>query len=169
MVFFQGCGRNCPGCFNLETHGNEPKLVKSPEEVFDEYLSGGIDGLTVSGGEPFNQPHGLASLLALARNGYGLSTVVYTGFTIEELRNDTQRAPVLEYIDVLIDGPYKEDLRETTLLARGSTNQRLIFLTNRYGIDDFYMPAKAELTISSEGVVIGTGFGRCVAQPAASF
>ncbi|MBI5886855.1 MAG: radical SAM protein [Deltaproteobacteria bacterium] len=169
VVFFQGCGRNCPGCFNPETHSDAGGLIKTPQQVFDESLTKGIEGLTVSGGEPFEQPDGLTALVRLARTRYGLTTVVYTGFTIEELQKDPQRGSALQYIDVLIDGPYKEGMKETTLLARGSTNQRLIFLSNRYQLADFYMPGKAELTISSEGVVTGTGFGRCVGPPRASF
>jgi len=164
VVFFQGCGRGCPGCFNPQTHHDGGGLIKTPQQVFDEYLTDGIEGVTISGGEPFEQPDVLTALLRLARMRYGLTLVVYTGFTIEELQKNPQRARALKYTDVLIDGPYEEAMKEPTLLARGSTNQRLIFLSERYQLADFYMPGKAELTISSEGVVTGTGFGRCVAH-----
>lgn len=164
VVFFQGCGRGCPGCFNPQTHPAQGRLIKTPQEIFDDYLKKDIEGITVSGGEPFEQADGLIELLRIARMRYGLTTVVYTGFTIEELQKNPQRHEALKYINVLIDGPFDETKKEPTLLARGSTNQRFIFLDDTYTIEAFYMPAKAELTISSEGVVTGTGFGRCVGQ-----
>lgn len=164
VVFFQGCGRKCAGCFNPETHSFEKRLLFTPQKIFDKHMEKDVEGITVSGGEPFAQPEGLAELLRLARTRYGLGTVVYTGFTVEELRQRPSCLEPLEYIDVLIDGAYEGDKRETTLLARGSTNQRLIFFKGSYALADFYMPGRVEVIISAEGVVTETGFSAC-AQP----
>ena len=164
VVFFQGCGRGCPGCFNPDTHDEDVRIIKTPQEIFDGYLKKGVEGVTVSGGEPFEQAAGLTELLRLAVTAHGLTTVVYTGFTIEEIQKNPRLAGPLKYINVLVDGPFDETKKEPTLLGRGSMNQRLNFLDDTYTIKDFYMPAKAELIISSEGVVTGTGFGRCVSH-----
>lgn len=165
VVFFQGCDRGCPGCFNPDTHSKEARTLYSAEDLLEAYLMGSagqagqVEGLTVSGGEPFMQSAGLGRLLFLARTR-GLSTLVYTGYLIEELRADPDMARPLEYIDVLIDGPFIEGLREPTLLARGSTNQRVHLLTGRYKAGDLLMPGRSEITISPGGIVTETGFSR---------
>lgn len=159
VVFFQGCQRGCRGCFNPETHTLDTKELAGASGIVDVYGSAGIEGITVSGGEPFLQPSGLKALLESAKRR-GLSTVVYTGFTIEELRADPLASRCLGFIDVLIDGPYDLARPETTLLARGSTNQRFHFLTGRYSIEDLSMPGRAEVFIGPDGLVRETGFSR---------
>lgn len=179
VVFFQGCERRCPGCFNPDTHSFEKRLAYSVSELFQMHLPGkpalvclkrglnpfkGIEGMTVSGGEPFMQAKGLKELLECAQTEHGLSTVVYTGFTLEEIGRSGIMSAALPYIDLLVDGAYDGRMPELTLLARGSTNQRFHFLTDRYCLDDLYMPAKAEISISPDGTAIGTGFGRTLLQ-----
>lgn len=162
VVFFQGCDRGCQGCFNPDTHSKEARALYTPEALLETYLidqADPVEGITVSGGEPFLQSAGLGRLLFLARNR-GLSTLVYTGYLIEELRAGVDRARVLEYIDVLIDGPFVEGLKEPTLLARGSINQRVHLLTGRYMAGDLLMPGRSEITISPGGIVTETGFSR---------
>lgn len=159
VVFFQGCRRLCPGCFNPDTHPFETRELYTPEGLLERYASGVLDGITISGGEPFMQPGGLASLVKGARFGKGLSVVVYTGFTYEEICAEKDMSEALEHIDVLVDGGFDSSRKERSLLARGSTNQRFHFLSGRYGIGDFYMQAKAEITIRKDGTAVGTGFG----------
>jgi len=158
VVFFQGCARGCSGCFNPDTHSFETRLRYSAKEVFQRYYKPDVEGLTVSGGEPFMQTEGLLALLAEARS-IGLSTLVYTGFTIEELRGDAARRACLPLIDVLIDGAYEQARKETTLLARGSTNQTIHLLSGRYRAEDLLMPGRVEILISAGGVIRETGFG----------
>ncbi|MDD5435213.1 MAG: 4Fe-4S single cluster domain-containing protein [Nitrospira sp.] len=189
VVFFQGCTRKCPCCFNPDTHSFQKAHLYTSEDIFKQFLLPDTEGITVSGGEPFNQAKGLLQLLKTAKEEYGLSTVVYTGFSYEELllkgkedptilrqaQDDTNRVMVslsnhdygnppsqfiFNYIDVLIDGAYKDNMKEPTLLARGSTNQRLLFFSDRYQEKDFYMPAKVEIIISSDGTVRETGFSK---------
>jgi anaerobic ribonucleoside-triphosphate reductase activating protein len=85
---------------------------------------------------------------------------VYTGFTYEEILEMPPLYLSLPYIDVLIDGAYEDEKKEKSLLARGSTNQRFHFLTDRYGLADFYMPGKVEVIIESDGMIKETGFSR---------
>ena len=72
--------------------------------------------------------------------------------------DDEARDRCLAFVDVLIDGPFASDLTEPTLLARGSTNQRIHLLTSRYAIGDLYMQGRAEVIIGADGVVRKTGF-----------
>lgn len=160
VVFFQGCERGCPGCFNPGTHPTETGNLLSVQEIFSRYYSPGIEGLTVSGGEPFLQPSGLARLLKTAKEDYNLTTVVYSGFLLDALRKTPEYGPCLEFIDVLIDGPFEEGKKEQTLLARGSTNQKFHFLTSRYSLSDFVMPGKVEVAIWPDGTITETGFSR---------
>ena len=124
-VFTQGCPRRCPGCHNPETQ----PLVGGRTTTL-------LTGLTLSGGEPFLQPGALLPL-ARAAHARGLDVWSYTGFTLEELRaqGDTDVDALLEELDVLVDGDYREELRDLTLHFRGSRNQRVIDLaaTRRTG------------------------------------
>lgn len=160
VIFFQGCERGCAGCFNPDTHSLEIRESFSIEDIFRRFYSPGIDGITVSGGEPFLQPDGLMGLLKTAREIYNLNTVVYTGFTYEEILKTPALLISLPYIDVLIDGAYDDEKKENSLLARGSTNQRFHFLTDRYELADFHMPGKVEVIIGRDGVIKETGFSR---------
>lgn len=167
VVFFQGCIRKCLGCFNPGTHSFKKNQLFSAEDIFQNFLQPDIEGVTVSGGEPFLQAKGLLQLLKTAKEEYGLSTVVYTGFSHEDLLHLTPRtldpsnpSSVFNHIDVLIDGPYKDEMKEPTLLARGSANQRFLFFSDRYQEEDFYMPAKVEIIISKDGTIKETGFSR---------
>ncbi|MDH4226877.1 MAG: radical SAM protein [Deltaproteobacteria bacterium] len=160
VVFFQGCHRNCPGCFNPATHSIGTGVKYGIREIFARFLSKNVSGLTVSGGEPFLQSAALCELLKTAKREHGLTTAVYTGFTIEEIRSSTELSPALEHIDVLIDGAFDENNTERTTLARGSTNQRLHFLSGVYSIDDFILPGKAEIIINKDGSVVETGFSK---------
>ncbi|MBI5756552.1 MAG: radical SAM protein [Nitrospirae bacterium] len=160
VVFFQGCARRCPGCFNPATHPFRKVYPCSPDMLFKDFLRPGTEGITVSGGDPFYQKRGLLNLLKIAKEDYGLSTVVYTGFNYEELRRSILCKSIFEFVDVLVDGRYEDSLRETTLLARGSTNQRFYFFSNNYGEEDFYMPARAEIIVGRGGTVTTTGFSK---------
>lgn len=160
VIFFQGCVRGCAGCFNTATHSLEIRDSFGVEEIFSRFCSNGIEGITVSGGEPFLQPTGLFRLLEKAREAYNLTTVVYTGFTYEEILEVPALSMSLQFIDVLVDGAYEDEKKEKTLLARGSTNQRFHFLTKRYDLSDFHMPGKVEVIIGSDGMIKETGFSR---------
>ncbi|MBI5047604.1 MAG: radical SAM protein [Deltaproteobacteria bacterium] len=160
VLFFQGCDKNCHGCFNPDTHSFQTINPYSPDELLKKYPLNGIEGITISGGEPFMQPYGLYELLKIARKTYGLSTVVYTGFTYKELEKKPECRLCLGFIDVLIDGRYVASKKETTLLARGSTNQRFYFLSSRYSKIDFCMPGKVEVIIGKDGVITKTGFSK---------
>ena len=136
-VFTQGCPRRCPGCHNPETQplvGGRTTTVGAVVAELDENPL--LTGLTLSGGEPFLQPGALLPL-ARAAHARGLNVWSYTGFTLEELRaqGDTDVDALLEELDVLVDGDYREELRDLTLHFRGSRNQRVIDLaaTRRTG------------------------------------
>lgn len=137
VCFVQGCPHNCHGCHNPESHDPDGGTEMSVEEVVSIMLSNPLtSGLTLSGGEPFEQARDCCEL-AKAAHGYGLNVWGYTGYTLEYLQahgNQNQKA-LLEEIDVLVDGRYVEELRSLSLEWRGSSNQRIICL-KKEGNDD---------------------------------
>jgi len=158
VVFFQGCNRDCLGCFNPGTHDFAMNKAVTVAEALSN-VSALTEGLTISGGEPFMQAHGLRMLLrAGEEKNKGLSVIVYTGFTLAEIKARPEMAAVLPFIDVLVAGPYDPLKVEKTLLPRGSTNQTFHFLSHRYTIEDLYLPGRIEVTIKADGSLTGTGF-----------
>lgn len=125
-VFVQGCGHHCPGCHNPQTHDPEGGNEMSTDEVLQELRSNPLtDGLTLSGGEPFDQAEDCLTL-AKAAHEDGLNVWAYTGYLFETLLADPIRRPFLEEVDVLIDGPFRLAERSLALSWRGSRNQRVI-------------------------------------------
>jgi anaerobic ribonucleoside-triphosphate reductase activating protein len=131
-IWVQGCGLACKGCVSRDTWDAdggrevEPELV---DALWKDAIDQGADGLTVSGGEPFDQPAELVRLLRAAARERGtapLDLLVYTGYEEAEAR---ARAPeVFELADAVITGRYEAG-RPTRLIWRGSAGQRLIPLT----------------------------------------
>ncbi len=132
VVFSQGCPHHCPGCHNAGTHDFDGGYDCSIETILQAIDANPLlDGVTFSGGEPVCQPEGF---LALARGvrERGLSVLLYSGYTFEELMAMRAHTPALKALlsltDVLIDGKYQEAERDLTLQFRGSRNQRVIDL-----------------------------------------
>ncbi len=124
-IFMQGCLRNCEGCHNPETHALDGgRLVDTAEIISAIKKNPLLDGITLTGGEPFLQVDA-ANELARAAKNLGLSVWCYTGFNFEDLPPEVE---LLKNIDVLIDGEFIESLRDLELQFRGSHNQRIIDL-----------------------------------------
>lgn len=136
-LFVSGCNRHCPGCFNLEAqdfeYGKELNniVINDILELMDKPW---IDGLTILGGEPFEDENipDVAKLVMAVRARFCKDKTIwiYSGYTLEELlirRRDIKAIDyILHTIDVLVDGPFVDDLRDISLEFRGSSNQRII-------------------------------------------
>ena len=127
-VFTQGCPHHCVGCQNPDTHAASGGRDEDTENILARIDENPLlTGITFSGGEPFLQP---APLTRLAKEAHkrGLDVWSYTGYTLEELLSKKNPAidALLRELDVLVDGPYEERLRDLTLNFRGSSNQRII-------------------------------------------
>lgn len=126
-VFVQGCSRGCPGCHNPDTHDPSGGVERTEAELIARMRSNPLtDGLSLSGGEPFDQPEGCLTL-ARAAHEQGLDVWCWSGFLFEELGRGTaaQRA-LLREVDVLVDGPFLLARRTLSLPWRGSSNQRIL-------------------------------------------
>lgn len=158
VVWMQGCTLGCAGCFNPTTHDATGGRDVSVAELADQLRAArasGVEGLSLSGGEPLQQAPAAAALLAEAR-ALGMSTLAFSGYTIEEIRELPSGPDVLAELDVLIDGRYVAGDRLATGL-RGSANQRIQLLTTRYSRADVEATPVAEIRIGPTGDVVLTG------------
>ena len=149
-LWVAGCKHHCKGCHNKWTWDfNQGKdFIEEQDYILtklENWLSRDyVDGITLSGGDPLCQDErGLISLLDIikwVRLNFPTKTIwMYTGYVYEDIINNTEQSricnlkkTILDNIDVLVDGPYKEELRDTSHCPfRGSTNQRIITLGNR--------------------------------------
>lgn len=156
VVWMQGCSLGCPGCFNPTTHdATGGREVDVAEVAAQLAASAGIEGLSLSGGEPMQQAEAAVALLDAAR-ARGLSTLAFSGHTLDEIRALPHGPAVLDRLDVLIDGRYVAGDRLASGL-RGSANQRIHLLTPRYQLADVEATPVAEIRIGPTGDVVLTG------------
>ena len=145
-LWVQGCFRECPGCMTPEARPFDCGIVMNIDELAAKVLSTpDIEGITISGGEPFMQAGVLNCLIKRIRENQDMGVIVYTGYTLEELdrKSDSEDGRdiqhLLEQTDLLIDGPYIREL-DDGLSLRGSSNQVVHCLTDRYAeiADQYY-------------------------------
>ncbi|MGM0485568.1 MAG: 4Fe-4S single cluster domain-containing protein [Planctomycetota bacterium] len=135
VLWFHGCSLDCPGCIAREMNASAEVETWTPTALAERLIAvEGIEGVTLTGGDPFDQDStALAGVLARLQEA-GLSVLCYTGRTLEQLLErpsaDAHRS-LLRYVDMLIDGPYVAELNDGALW-RGSSNQYIHFLSARY-------------------------------------
>ena len=142
-LFVSGCRHHCKGCFNYEAWDFEygrPYTAETEAEILEALKPGYIAGLTLLGGEPFeleNQVE-LVTLLRKVRETYPEKSIwSYTGYVYDKDLVPGGRAytdvtdEMLSYLDVLVDGPFVEELKDITLQFRGSSNQRILEMSKK--------------------------------------
>lgn len=136
VLFISGCRHYCRGCFNPKTwnfnYGEPFTPARRQEIIADIAANPLLDGLTLVGGDPFFSPEETLEFLAELRAVLPAFPVwIYSGYTYEELTEqpDSVEFKLLSACQVLIDGRFEEALKDTTLLYRGSSNQRIIDIT----------------------------------------
>ena len=127
-LFVSGCRNQCKGCFNSETWSfdyGEAFTLRTIDEILKALDKPYISGLSILGGEPF-EPENIIGVFELCRQvkkKYPDKTIwIYTGYLYEDFKD----LPIMEYIDVLVDGPFIEALKDILLKFKGSSNQRII-------------------------------------------
>jgi len=133
VVWTEGCSLACPGCISPELFSRRPTSRRRLGALVEEIVAkaGGHDGLTVSGGEPFQQSVAVAALVRAVRRTTPLDVLLYSGYTLEEIKQASGPMRVLlREIDMLIDGRFVTD-ESNCKIWRGSDNQRMHLLTPR--------------------------------------
>ncbi len=126
-IFTQGCMHQCYNCQNKETWDFNAGTVCSIDKIIEQLKTmPWLDGVTLSGGDPMYRETEVLELVKKIKENTTLNIWLYTGFTYEECLADTAKREILNYIDVLVDGKYEEQLRSLHLKFRGSSNQRII-------------------------------------------
>jgi anaerobic ribonucleoside-triphosphate reductase activating protein len=152
VIWVQGCSLKCQGCFNEDFQPFIDKNITTVEELAVRILSTkGIEGVTYSGGEPTLQAEALVGLSEILKEN-NLTIICYTGFTLDELQKhgDTHTKKLLKMIDILIDGPYVKE-NSANLMWRGSTNQKVHFLT------DIYKQHEKKINVNSSEIELFIG------------
>lgn len=158
-VWFQGCSIQCAGCINPHLFNARGGTDVPVAKIVDEALEAGVEGLTLIGGEPFDQT-AAGAVLADAAQALGLGVLAFSGYDYETLQGrDEPTDAFLAAIDLLVDGPYQMWSPETQRALVGSTNQRFIHLTNRY---ENYRPEitgnRVDVRVRADGSIEVAGF-----------
>ena len=137
-LFVSGCMRKCPGCFNEEAwNPNYGKVFddSAKDKIFKELSMEYCRGLSLLGGDPMSKIGDIRkTVIELCREVKTKFTDkdiwLWTGYTFEEIVNDNTANEILQYIDVMVDGPFVESLKDIDLVWKGSSNQRVIDIKN---------------------------------------
>jgi anaerobic ribonucleoside-triphosphate reductase activating protein len=157
VIWVQGCTLGCPGCWNIETWKKNGGQQRPVQELVEEYeQTGPHEGITILGGEPLQQSEACLSLIneVQARNG---SVVLYTGYEPHEFNESMQSC--FDSSDIIITGRYVQELRNTNLRWRGSSNQIIHLNSDRYADLDIDEHNEVEIEIDHDtGLVQVLGY-----------
>jgi anaerobic ribonucleoside-triphosphate reductase activating protein len=163
VIWSQGCSLGCPGCFNPETHDPVgPGTVRTAGELADGVLStaaesdGELDGVTLTGGEPLEQPAAVAAFCREVTARSALGIVVLTGFTRSEIERDPAMSVAVAATDMVVAGRYNAR-RHVGSGLRGSANKEYWARTGRYCPADFGDVPDVEILVEPGGDLVLTG------------
>ncbi len=135
-LWTQGCKKRCRGCISPDAQPMQGGTLVPISVLLSEIIDAAdVEGITISGGEPFLQQNALCELIDQVRQDRDIGVIVYTGMLYSEVAN----TPLLQRCDLLIDGEYIEELNDDRSL-RGSSNQNVVCITDRYRdiVDSYY-------------------------------
>ena len=167
VIWVQGCRFACKNCIVPESWDESAGERVTVAQIADWVLAQpGIEGMTFSGGEPMLQAQALAELVDLVRAKADLGVVCYTGYRLEQLQQygTPEQQDLLQRTDLLIDGVYTEE-KHADLLWRGSANQRLLLMTERYQSFILAQLAQGERSVGLEFFMESTGEIQFVGVP----
>ncbi|KAF5276138.1 hypothetical protein FQR65_LT16456 [Abscondita terminalis] len=148
VIWFQGCNIGCKGCSNQELLSLEKKLILSVDQLIQLTLLAKerhkIEGVTLLGGDPFLQPEGLLEFVKLCKAN-NLSVICFTGYIYEKMLEEYSE--ILKNIDILIDGPFIISKLDYKRRLIGSTNQRVLKLTDVYKENDYFEKPHSQFEI----------------------
>jgi anaerobic ribonucleoside-triphosphate reductase activating protein len=157
VIWTQGCRKGCKNCYNPETWSHYKNNLITIEEIIEEIKNSSATGVTISGGDPFEQPEELFYLLTKIKQlSLSDGVIVFSGYTIDEIRVREELNKSLDYIDVLIDGLYIDEKRISSGLA-GSSNQEFHFLTDKISRDNILIDQEVEIHLLGDLIQL-TGF-----------
>ena len=157
-VWVQGCSICCAGCWNTEMWSFDNNILLSISKLVQKIKIEipHIEGITVLGGEPLDQYKEVMQLLTETRK-LELSTMLFTGYTMQEIK-EKQMTDILKVTDIIITDRYEQDKRTLDRQWIGSTNQQILFITDRYNECCIENGNYIELTLNENGSETILGF-----------
>lgn len=146
VIFTQGCPKRCFMCHNSETQSLDGGYFENVDNIVKDFSQNPlIEGITISGGEPFIQPEPVLYLVKKAKEN-NLNVLLYSGNYYHQLKalNNKYIDEILKEADYLIDGPFEIWNKSLNVLFRGSTNQRIIDLKKSKDINNLHFIEKFE-------------------------
>lgn len=125
-IYCAGCPNACPGCHNPQSWDIKSGRNMTTDEIMKVIEADPYANVTFSGGDPMFQPEGFTELAKAIHQRTDKNIWCFTGFTFEAIEKNPRQQQLLQQIDVLVDGPYIQSLRDPDLMFRGSSNQRII-------------------------------------------
>ncbi len=154
-VWFQGCKKRCEGCINPQGQQLDGGQLVAVEELLAKIgRQKGLQGITISGGEPFLQYDGLKRLIEGVRRETQLDIMLYSGYSLQELqdRHGSGLAALLRQVDIFIDGEYRKE-EDNGTIYRGSDNQNIYFFTERFAAfrEEIYGTRNRDIEFLADG------------------
>ncbi|MGD6978846.1 4Fe-4S single cluster domain-containing protein [Citricoccus sp. CH26A] len=163
-IWVQGCSIRCHGCFNPHLWSTSGGVTMSVDQLTDAAIASGDEGITLLGGEPFEQAGPLGIIAQQVREA-GLSVMTFTGYTLPRLRSratsNQEIGRLLNATDLLVDGPYIASKPDHERPWVGSTNQQFHLLTDRYRALAENLPSETdrlEIRIAPDGLISVNGW-----------
>ena len=125
-IYCAGCPNACPGCHNPQSWDIKQGREMSTAQIMAEIENDPFANVTFSGGDPMFQAEGFCELAQAIKSQTQKTIWCFSGFTFEVLLKNPEQRKLLQFIDVLVDGPFVQSLRDEALLFRGSSNQRIL-------------------------------------------
>ena len=124
-IYVAGCRHACPLCHNPQSWDFDGGVARSLDSIM-RIIAYNEAPVTLTGGDPLYQPVAVRKLVHRIKNELGYNVWCFTGFTWEEIVADPELADTIREVDVVVEGRFVNDLRDTSLLFRGSSNQRIV-------------------------------------------
>lgn len=153
VVWTQGCSLKCKGCFNAETHTSTGGIEINPTVLGKELGELLIDGITITGGEPLDQPEAVSHLINHFRQNNAGTVFLFTGYSLENiLKSDTKKNVIL-LCDAVIAGPYIK-----SKVKRGKwSNKNIIILNQKISLDEVLPKDDIEVIVKGSDILV-TGY-----------
>ena len=157
VIWTQGCSILCKECFNPQTHSFTDGFDISVPTLVKSIIDANVDGVTITGGEPFDQKRELYKLVRLIRQKTNLNIIIYSGYNYIFLSSNRLCKKIIDLSDAIIAGQYDMTKRIQHSLY-GSSNQEVILITSAFNSNDFKGPSIMEIIINQDGQCVITGF-----------
>ena len=155
VIWVQGCSLACEGCWNEDLWPFQGGESVSIDSIIDSIDLGEIEGITLLGGEPLQQPKSTLALIQKAKS-VGLTTMLYTGFEPHELKGTASKALLLS--DIAVVGRYRQEERDINLRWRGSSNQRVLLISEKYANLNIDEMNEVEVHMDEDGRIELVGY-----------